>query len=40
MATDPILNRVRMGRRDLLRYAGMGAGMATLAACGVSGAGK
>jgi spermidine/putrescine transport system substrate-binding protein len=40
MATDPILNSLRLGRRDLLRYAGMGAGMATLAACGVSAQGK
>jgi spermidine/putrescine transport system substrate-binding protein len=40
MTNDPIVSSVRLGRRDLLRYAGMGAGLATLAACGVSGEGK
>ncbi|HTW20217.1 MAG TPA: spermidine/putrescine ABC transporter substrate-binding protein [Mycobacteriales bacterium] len=38
--TEPGPNVLRLGRRDLLRYAGLGAGMATLAACGVSGEGK
>ncbi|HEX3823275.1 MAG TPA: spermidine/putrescine ABC transporter substrate-binding protein [Mycobacteriales bacterium] len=40
MATDPTISNLRLGRRDLFRYAGMGAGIATLAACGVSGEGK
>jgi spermidine/putrescine transport system substrate-binding protein len=39
MASDPVLN-LRLGRRDLLRYASAGAGLATLAACGVGGEGK
>jgi spermidine/putrescine transport system substrate-binding protein len=40
MTSEPTHSRLRLGRRDLLRYAGMGAGLATLAACGVSGEGK
>lgn len=40
MATDPVTDPFRLGRRDLLRYAGLGAGIATLAACGVSAEGK
>jgi len=40
MTSEPTHSPLRLGRRDLLRYAGMGAGLATLAACGVSGQGK
>jgi spermidine/putrescine transport system substrate-binding protein len=40
MATENPLDSLRLGRRDLLRYAGLGAGVATLAACGVSAQGK
>jgi len=40
MTSEPTPSPLRLGRRDLLRYAGMGAGLATLAACGVSGEGK
>jgi spermidine/putrescine transport system substrate-binding protein len=40
MASEPSVGMLRLGRRDLLRYAGAGAGLATLAACGVSGEGK
>jgi len=39
MSPEPALSSLRLGRRDLLRYAGLGAGMATLAACGVGGKG-
>jgi spermidine/putrescine transport system substrate-binding protein len=40
MNSDPDLSRLQLGRRDVLRYAGAGVSLATLAACGVSGAGK
>jgi spermidine/putrescine transport system substrate-binding protein len=37
MPNDFNLTNPRLGRRDLLRYAGLGAGAAALAACGVGG---
>jgi spermidine/putrescine transport system substrate-binding protein len=40
MTPDPTLDSLRLGRRDLFRYAGAGVGLATLAACGVSAEGK
>jgi spermidine/putrescine transport system substrate-binding protein len=38
--TDSPLTSLRLDRRDLLRYVGAGASLATLAACGVSAQGK
>jgi spermidine/putrescine transport system substrate-binding protein len=40
MSNESAFTSLRLGRRDLLRYAGAGIGAATLAACGVSGQGK
>jgi spermidine/putrescine transport system substrate-binding protein len=40
MTSDSSLSSLELARRDLFRYAGAGAGLAALAACGVSGQGK
>src|SRR5581483_2051829 len=40
MPADRTSEPFLLGRRDLLRYAGAGVGLAALAACGVSGEGK
>ena len=39
MPNNPNFMSRRLGRRDVLRFAGLGAGAAALAACGVGGKG-